>query len=180
VRPIELRYYLLAAHYRSIIDFSEAALHNAAAAFRRVEGFVTRAAESAGPVDPGALPSAFADAMDDDLNTAGALAVLHDAVTAGNAALADAGDVAGPLAAVRAMLGVLGLDPLDPQWTVAGTTDLQSTVDGLVALALEQRQLARERRDWPAADAVRDQLKRAGVIVEDTPHGTRWSIADAR
>jgi cysteinyl-tRNA synthetase len=180
VRPIELRYYLLAAHYRSIMDFSEASLHNAAAAFRRVEGFVTRAAESVGPVDPGALPQAFADAMDDDLNTAGALAVLHDAVTGGNGALAEAGDVAGPLAAVRAMLGVLGLDPLDPQWTVTGTADLRSTVDGLVALALEQRQLARERRDWPAADAVRDQLKRAGVIVEDTPQGTRWSIADAR
>jgi cysteinyl-tRNA synthetase len=179
VRPIELRYYLLAAHYRSIIDFSETSLQEKAAAFRRVEGFVTRAAESVGPVDPGPLPAEFVAAMDDDLNTAGALAVLHDTVTAGNAALTDTGDIAGALAAVRAMLGVLGLDPFDPQWT-AGTGDLKSTVDGLVALALEQRALARERRDWSAADAVRDQLKRAGVIVEDTPHGPRWSIEDGR
>ncbi len=178
VRPIELRYYLVAAHYRSVIDFSEAALQDKAAAFRRVEGFVTRAVESVGPVEPGPLPADFSEAMDDDLNTAGALAVLHDAVTAGNAALAEGGDVAGALAPVRAMLGVLGLDPLDPQWT-AGTADLRSTVDSLVALALEQRALARERRDWPAADAVRDQLKRAGVIVEDTPQGPRWGI-DAR
>jgi cysteinyl-tRNA synthetase len=179
IRPIELRYYMVAVHYRSVIDFSEAGLQDKAAAYRRIEGFVTRAAEAVGPVDPGALPPAFAEAMDDDLNTAGAVAVLHEAVTAGNAALSEAGDVAGPLAAVRAMLGVLGLDPLDPQWT-SGTADLRSTVDSLVALALEQRQLARERRDWPAADAVRDQLKLAGVIVEDTPQGTRWSIADGR
>jgi cysteinyl-tRNA synthetase len=180
VRPIELRYYLVSAHYRSIIDFSEGALHERAAAFRRVEGFVTRAAESVGAIEPGPLPADFVAAMDDDLNTAGALAVMHDAVTAGNAVLADGGDVTSMLAQVRAMLGVLGLDPLDPHWMVGGETDLRSTVDGLVALALEQRALARERRDWPAADAVRDQLKRAGVIVEDTPHGPRWSVADAR
>ena len=179
IRPIELRYYLLAAHYRSVIDFSEAALENAASAFRRVDGFVTRAVESVGTVDPGPLPAEFSAAMDDDLNTSGAVAVLHDAVTAGNTALADGGDVAGALAAARAMLGVLGLDPLDPQWTVAGTDDLRSTVDNLVALALEQRQLARDRRDWSAADAVRDQLKHAGVIVEDTPQGPRWSVAHA-
>ena len=179
IRPIELRYYLLAAHYRSVIDFSEAALENAASAFQRIEGFVTRAVESVGTVEPGPLPAEFAAAMDDDLNTSGAVAVLHDAVTAGNTALADGGDVAGALAAARAMLGVLGLDPLDPQWTVAGTDDLRSTVDNLVALALEQRQLARDRRDWSAADAVRDQLKHAGVIVEDTPQGPRWSVAHA-
>ena len=179
IRPIELRYYLLAAHYRSVIDFSEAALENAASAFQRIEGFVTRAVESVGTVEPGPLPAEFAAAMDDDLNTSGAVAVLHDAVTAGNTALAEGGDVAGALAAARAMLGVLGLDPLDPQWTVAGTDDLRSTVDNLVALALEQRQLARDRRDWSAADAVRDQLKHAGVIVEDTPQGPRWSVAHA-
>jgi cysteinyl-tRNA synthetase len=181
VRPIELRYYLASAHYRSIIDFSETSLQERAAAFRRVEGFVTRAAESVGAVEPGPLPAEFVAAMDDDLNTAGALAVLHEAVSAGNAVLAGGGDVTATLASVRAMLGVLGLDPLDPHWTVGGATDdLRSTVDGLVALALEQRALARQRRDWAAADTVRDQLNQAGVIVEDTPHGPRWSVADAR
>jgi cysteinyl-tRNA synthetase len=181
VRPIELRYYLVSAHYRSIIDFSEAGLQERATAFRRIEGFVTRAAESVGALGPGPLPAEFVAAMDDDLNTAGALPILHDAVTAGNAMLADGGDVATTLASVRAMLGALGLDPLDPQWTAPDATDdLRSTVDGLVALALEQRTLARQRRDWAAADAVRDQLKQAGVIVEDTPHGPRWSVTDAR
>jgi cysteinyl-tRNA synthetase len=179
VRPVELRYYLTAAHYRSTIDFSEASLHAAATAFRRIEGFVTRAAESVGAVDPGPLPAEFAEAMDDDLNTSGALAVLQKAVAAGNTALTGGGDVVTALAAVRAMLGILGLDPLDAHWS-ADPGDLRSTVDALVALALEQRALARERKDWPAADAVRDQLKRAGVIVEDTPGGVRWSIGDGR
>jgi cysteinyl-tRNA synthetase len=132
-----------------------------------------------GDADPAPLPPGFVEAMDDDLNTSDAVALIHEVVTAGNAALTDGGDVAAALGEVRAMLGVLGLDPLDPAWST-GTGDLRSTVDGLVALALEQRALARERKDWPAADAVRDQLKRAGVIVEDTPHGPRWSIADGR
>jgi cysteinyl-tRNA synthetase len=179
VRPIELRYYLISAHYRSIIDFTESALQEKATAFRRIEGFVTRAAELVGDADPAPLPPGFVEAMDDDLNTSDAVALIHEVVTAGNAALTDGGDVAVALGEVRAMLGVLGLDPLDPAWST-GTGDLRSTVDGLVALALEQRALARERKDWPAADAVRDQLKRAGVIVEDTPHGPRWSIADGR
>jgi cysteinyl-tRNA synthetase len=181
VRPVELRYYLSAPHYRSAIDYSEVGLHQAATAYQRIEGFVQRATERFGDVEPGALPAEFAAAMDDDLETSRAFACVHEAVTAGNAQLAADGAAAGAtLASVRAMLGVLGLDPLSPEWTVSGQQDLRSTVDSLVALALQQRALARERRDWAAADAVRDQLKHAGVIVEDTPHGPRWSISDAR
>jgi cysteinyl-tRNA synthetase len=75
------------------------------------------------------------------------------------------------------MLGVLGLDPLDPHWSVGDhQEELRSTIDALVALALDQRTAARARKDWAAADAVRDQLKQAGVVVEDTPHGPRWSV----
>jgi len=180
IRPVELRYYLLAPHYRSIIDYSEAALHEAAAGYRRLEGFVQHAVERVGAVEPGMLCAEFVEAMDDDLNTSRAIAAIHEVVRAGNTALAAGEDVTGTLAAVRAMLGVLGLDPLDPHWSGSAGSDLRSTVDGLVALALEQRELARQRKDWAAADAVRDQLKQAGVIVEDTPHGPRWSVSDAR
>ena len=74
------------------------------------------------------------------------------------------------------MLDVLGIDPIGPQWSSTGSTELRGVVDSLVALALEQRAAARTRKDWAAADAVRDQLKAAGVVVEDTPHGPRWSI----
>jgi cysteinyl-tRNA synthetase len=75
------------------------------------------------------------------------------------------------------MLGVLGLDPLSPQWTQpSDDAALRAVVDSLVALALEQRTAARTRKDWAAADAVRDQLKQAGISVEDTPQGPRWTI----
>jgi cysteinyl-tRNA synthetase len=74
------------------------------------------------------------------------------------------------------MLDSLGLDPLSPQWTAAGSSELRGVVDSLVALALEQRAAARTRKDWAAADAVRDQLKAAGVVVEDTPTGPRWTV----
>ncbi len=85
--------------------------------------------------------------------------------------------VAGILGSVRAMLGVLGLDPLDPQWVTGGSdARLTSVTDGLVSLALEQRQAARARKDFAAADAIRDQLTSLGVSVEDTPQGPRWEL----
>jgi cysteinyl-tRNA synthetase len=180
VRPVELRYYMVAPHYRSTIDYSDEALQEAAAGYRRLEGFAQRAAERVGAGEPGDLPAEFVEAMNDDLNTSRALAVVHDTVREGNAALAGGGGaaVASALSSVRAMLGVLGLDPLDPQWTSEATSGLTGVVDSLVALALEQRAAARTRKDWAAADAVRDQLKQAGVVVEDTPAGPRWTLSD--
>jgi cysteinyl-tRNA synthetase len=181
VRPVELRYYLAAPHYRSRIDYSDESLREAAVAYRRIEGFVRRAAERAGAGRPGDVPDAFAAAMDDDLNTSAALAVVHDTIRAGNTALADGDDAAtrDALAAVRAMLAVLGLDPLDPAWDGEERGgDLRPVVDALVALALEQRAQARTRKDWSAADAVRDQLKHAGIQVEDTPAGPRWTVGE--
>ena len=74
------------------------------------------------------------------------------------------------------MLGVLGLDPLDPQWASGSDDRLALATDGLVALALEQRQAARARKDFAAADAIRDQLTSLGVSVEDTPQGPRWEL----
>ncbi|MDG4773326.1 cysteine--tRNA ligase [Solwaraspora sp. WMMD792] len=197
VRPAELRYYLTAAHYRSRIDYSDDALRESATAYRRIEGFVRRAAEQVGasptPEAATQVPAAFAAAMDDDLNTSAAFAVLHDEVRDGNSLLTGAGVTAAgsdgdadadralraSLGRVRAMLGVLGLDPLDPAWGDAAPRDeLRGAVDALIALALDQRAQARARRDWAAADAVRDQLKQAGVTVEDTPHGPRWTIGE--
>ncbi len=185
IRPVELRYYLATPHYRSTIDYSEPALREAAVAYQRIEGFVQRASEVSPAVAPDGsrvaeLPAEFVAAMSDDLNTSRAMAAVHEAVRAGNAALAAAGDGAPMLASVRAMLAVLGLDPLDPQWSGGGSGQLKSTVDTLVALALRQRTAARDRKDWGAADEIRDQLNQAGVVVEDTPQGPRWSVVDAR
>ena len=176
-RPAEVRYYLGSAHYRSMIDYSDEALHDAASAYRRIESFVVRAVEVAGRVEPGTPPQAFTDAMDDDLGVPQALAAVHESVREGNTALA-AGDKDGivrALAELRAMLGVLGLDPLSPQWE-GGGDDLGDVVDALVSVALEQRQAARARKDYAAADAIRDRLAAAGVVIEDTPHGPRWEL----
>jgi cysteinyl-tRNA synthetase len=180
IRPVELRYYMAAPHYRSVIEYSEEALHEAAAGYRRLEGFTQRAAERVGAAEPGELLAEFVDAMNDDLNTSRALAVVHETVREGNSALAGGDDatVASALSQVRAMLGVLGLDPLDSQWAASSESGLTGVVDSLVALALEQRAAARSRKDWAAADAVRDQLKQAGVVVEDTPAGPRWTLSD--
>ena len=91
VRPIELRYYLGAPHYRSVIEFSDAALDEAATSFQRIEGFVApRRRGDVGAVEPAAeLPTDFVAAMDDDLGTPAALAVLHDTVRDGNKLVAD-------------------------------------------------------------------------------------------
>ncbi len=195
VRPAELRYYLGQAHYRSEIDYSPEALAESAAAYRRIEGFVARAAgpppgtaaEPAGSGEPASsglplastLPAAFAAALDDDLAVPQALAVIHESVTEGNTALA-AGDLAGAAKqaeSVRAMLAVLGLDPFAAPWVTAAGAGMREVVDALVRVALEQRQAARARRDYAAADSIRSQLQASGIVVEDTAAGPRWELA---
>jgi cysteinyl-tRNA synthetase len=185
VRPVELRYYLGQAHYRSVLEFSEDALAEAAAAYKRIEGFVERAAEAlddAGEVPSlaGNLPLSFTSALDDDLGVPAALAAVHAAVRDGNNALQQGqlDDVRESLAQVRAMLSVLGLDPLAEPWT---STDIQSErmreiVGSLVQVALDQRESARARKDYATADALREGLEKAGVAVEDTRDGPRWEI----
>ncbi|HSE54145.1 MAG TPA: DALR domain-containing protein, partial [Nocardioidaceae bacterium] len=182
VRPIELRYYIVAAHYRSHVEFSFEALDEAAAGFRRIEHFLTRAAELVGgvPTD-GMLCAEFVEAMDDDLGTPAAMAAVYDVVREGNKLLA-AGDspaLRGNAASVRAMLDVLGLDPFDPHWAGGDShrdEKLTGAVNALVAGLLEQREAARADKDFAAADAIRDQLKAAGFELEDTPQGPKWNL----
>ncbi len=177
VRGIELRYYMVAAHYRSHVEFSYEALDEAATAFRRIEHFLDRAG---GTEVASAVPEAFATAMDDDLGTPAAVAVLHDTVRQGNSALAvETSAVRQLSASVRAMLDVLGLNPFDPAWQSGGASDerLSQAVDVLVASLLEQREAARAGKDFATADAIRDRIKAAGIEIEDTPSGPTWSLA---
>jgi cysteinyl-tRNA synthetase len=123
------------------------------------------------------VPAEFASALNDDLGVSQALAVVHGHVREGNTAL-NAGNkekVAELAGQLRTMLGVLGLDPLGEQWA-DGDQGLREVVDALVAVALDQRQAARARKDYAAADAIRDRLAEAGVVVEDTPQGPRWDL----
>jgi cysteinyl-tRNA synthetase len=179
-RAIDLRFYMVAAHYRSHVEFSFEALDEAAAGFRRVENFLERAVAVLGAVEPGQVAPGFEAAMDDDLGTPAAVATVYDVVREGNKLLAD-GDTPAlreTAGAVRAMLAVLGVDPLDARWagTSGAETKLTGVVDALVTGLLEQRARARAEKDFAAADAIRDQLKAAGVEIEDTPQGPTWSL----
>jgi cysteinyl-tRNA synthetase len=180
VRGAELRFYMVAAHYRSHVEFSFEALDEAAQGYRRIESFLERAGTPA--VDPGALPEAFASAMDDDLGTPAAVAVLYDTVREGNRQLAAGEDASAAAAAVSAMLEVLGLHPKDPAWAATGSAGgaeekLKAAVDALVAGLLEERAQARESKDWSRADAIRDRIKAAGIEVTDTPDGPTWTVS---
>ena len=181
VRAIELRFYLVAAHYRSHVEFSFEALEEAAIGFRRIESFLARAWDELGAVPEGGMVcSEFIEAMDDDLGTPAAVAAIYDVVREGNKLLGTGQTAAlrGNAASVAAMLDTLGLHPHDPAFAATGGSDakLTAAVDALVAGLLESRAAAREAKDWAQADRIRDQIKAAGITIEDTPTGAKWSI----
>lgn len=176
VRPVELRYYLGSAHYRSMLEYSEGALLEAAAGYRRIEAFLTKVAD----VEAGQWTTEFEEAMNDDLAVPRALAEIHTQVRHGNSALA-AGDVdkAREIAAsVRAMAAVLGVDPLDEKWldSAASDSSANAALDVLVQAELQRRTEARAAKDWATADEVRDRLHAAGITVTDTPDGPTWAL----
>ncbi len=177
VRGVELRWYLGSAHYRSMLEFSFEALDEAAVNFGRIEGFLKRATDLLGETPSGVISVGFAEAMNEDLAVPTALAVIAEILKSGNLALSlgNHGEVRRACAEIRGALAILGCDPYDPIFTPgAGKSD--EVVDGLVSLALEQRAAARTRKDFAAADAIRDQIALLGVVLEDTSTGTRWSL----
>ncbi|MBS5977814.1 MAG: cysteine--tRNA ligase [Actinomyces urogenitalis] len=194
--PAVLRLALGTVHYRSTVEFSEETLDSAAALWERLAGAVTRAAEVSDDVDaPGeqlrerALPAEYVAAMDDDLNLAGAMAVVHATLKRLNTALAasavDATEVGEAALDLRAELDVMGLDPLAEPWrsrvlgagAAGGSDAAMSALDHLVTALIEDRAAARAAKDWARADALRDQLTAAGVVVEDGADGARWHLA---
>ncbi|EET76405.1 cysteine--tRNA ligase [Corynebacterium tuberculostearicum] len=174
VRPVELRYYLGSAHYRSVLEYSETALTEAAAGYRRIEDFLGHFDD----LELGEWTQGFADAMNDDIAVPKALAEIHTTVRAGNKALA-AGDEAEArtlAGQVRAMAHVLGFDPLE--WEDgAQASGADAALDALVHAELERRTQARADKDFATADAVRDRLAAAGITITDTPDGPTWSLA---
>ena len=207
-----LRLALGTVHHRSTVEFSEETLADAEALWERLSGAILRAYESSNdgglnPVDAPAeqvrtraLPAEFTAAMDEDLNLAGAMAVVHATLKALNVALANAeaspdrgedtgsdphGAVIGLALDLRAQLDVLGLDPLAEPWrthVLDGVGSSQGgaameTLDRLIQDDLDERARARSAKDWSRADALRDKLTRAGVVVEDSPSGARWHLA---
>jgi cysteinyl-tRNA synthetase len=179
VRGIELRWYLGSAHYRSMLEFSHEALAESAIAFGRIESFLNRSVEILGALPTPVISDAFATAMNDDLAVPQALAGISEALRLGNIAIT-AGDKSGIATSaneIRGALEILGCDPFDPAFASAGAgEDMTAALDGTIKLALAQREAARVRKDFAAADAIRDGLIALGITIEDSAQGPRWSI----
>ncbi|QLD10936.1 cysteine--tRNA ligase [Microbacterium oleivorans] len=186
--PLVVRYALGAAHYRSSLDLSASSFAEAEAALDRIRSFEQRAsralrdggssrvlAKDGHLAINAAVPAAFGAAMDDDLGVPQALAVLHETVRAGNTALDDGDlDAAGTaLGGVAGMLSVLGLQRMG---TDAGDAAETAALDALVRTMIDQRADARAHKDWATADRIRDAIAAAGIVLEDGPEGTHWSV----
>ncbi|MEI7930705.1 MAG: cysteine--tRNA ligase [Actinomycetes bacterium] len=177
VRGIELRWYLGSAHYRSMLEFSFEALEESAVNFRRIEGFLQRAKELLKREIEPSISAQFAAAMNSDLAVPQALADISELVRIGNSAITENNldAIAKSASEVRGALQILGCDPFDPVF--AGSSSAKTEIlDGLIALALEQRTAARARKDFAASDAIRDSLTALGITIEDTPTGSRWTV----
>ena len=179
VRGIELRWYLGSAHYRSMLEYSEAALDESATAFRRIEAFLHRSVEVIGALPTPVISSVFADAMNDDLAVPTALASISENLRTGNTAITEGNKALISQSAneIRGALEVLGCDPFDAAFAQSGGEDLTGALDGVIQLALTQRAAARERKDFAASDQIRDGLSALGITIEDTAQGPRWSIS---
>jgi cysteinyl-tRNA synthetase len=193
-RGIAVRYYLGSAHYRSVLDYHEGVLEEAESAVSRIETFIDRATRrlaetkfAAAPLSVKKasellphLPADFVTAMDEDLAIPAAIAALHETVRAGNSSL-DAEDLeatAKALLQVQAMTEVLGINPLT--WAATGNSadsaKDQALADLVISLIAE-RDAARAAKDFARSDAIRDQLKAAGIVLEDAADGTHWSVS---
>ncbi len=183
--PEAVRLFYLRAQYRQPLDFSDEAMADAVASIERLWAFRRRADAGDSAPDSGAIER-FTEAMDDDFNTARAMAVLFDVIREGNRHL-DEGEDASPLAAAfDAITGVLGLaesrmsldDLAEGLQALAGEFGARpgtagETVEALIA----RRNTARTGKDWAAADGIRDRLAEMGILLEDGADGTSWHRA---
>ena len=181
-----IRYLLLSAHYRHELNFTFDGLEHAQAAIRRMLDFDDRLERTTTSEDAPASGlqevaaaglRAFEDALDDDLDMPGALAAVFNFIRESNAAL----DRATAVLPADLQAARHALDRFDDVLGVLGLARAAASVDeefaAWVEARLRERQAARARRDFATADAIRDELVRAGVVIEDTPHGPRWKRA---
>jgi len=178
--PVALRYALLSVPHRTKLNFTTQSLEDATNAIARIESFLLRLDEIAtsAPRDAahandaadgliGKFLNDFQEAMDDDLNTAGALGALFTFIRDGNTAIAagriSAGDAEGMRAALRKIDPVLDIFP-----------EKEQSIDAEVEKLIAERQAARKSRNFAESDRIRDVLLSKGILLEDTPAGVRW------
>ena len=192
-RPMVLRFFILSTHYRSPLDFSDERLTEAEKAWSRLvsavktaQGLIAQPGLVAGPADPELAKAVtvacdeYEAAMADDFNTALAISSLFALTRTLNGVCQAVNrgetkpDIAGierAIAALVDMTGALGLKIDEIPATEAAD---EKMVAALMDLLLGLRQTARERKDWATADAIRNGLQAAGIVVEDSPQGPRW------
>lgn len=185
--PLAIRQLILNSHYRSPLDFSDAALFAAQSGYERISGAVKAVRKRLGRAGEGEADEEVADelthlterfqaAMNDDLNTSVALSVVFDLVRLANKLLEEGNGTAGTLGAVDHLFRELGGDVLGvvkDEYDETGVGD-EARIDGVVGILIEQRAEARKNKYFTKADALRDKLDEAGVVLEDKPDGTQW------
>ncbi len=182
--PMVIRFNLLGSHYRSVSDFSPEGLYASEQGLKRIRDAYAEVERLLGDTEAAVDESVFesyrqrfSDAMNDDLNTPQAVAAIFDAVREINGKV-DSADVS-YLASAKAFLeahtdDILGV--LRDSASAGRTDEGTDMLDGLVHLVNEQRQEARKRRDFGTADQIRDRLSEIGIVIEDTPEGSRWKV----
>ncbi|MBV7363375.1 cysteine--tRNA ligase [Actinomycetaceae bacterium TAE3-ERU4] len=190
-----LRIALGTVHYRSTIEWDSTTFENAEKLWQKLSTFTLKAAAQAPTIAEADsltlskidLPSEFVEGMNDDLNLSVALAQIHAVLKQATASL-NGGKIeqlTEQTLTLRAMLDVLGLDPLHPHWIESAShyggglavSDTATEALGvLVENVLEERAQARAEKNWERADKLRDLLKDAGVIVEDGANGANWHL----
>jgi cysteinyl-tRNA synthetase len=171
----EIRYFILSSHYRSQLNYSEDQLNNARSALKRFYGGLLGAELVEAPTNT-EYQKRFEAALNDDFNTANAVAVLFDLVRDINRAKIEEPAAVDLLASLLRYLGsIVGLLQSDAETYLKGQVGSESgLIDGKVDELIQQRIDARESKDWALADRIRDELTAAGIVLEDSAGGTRW------
>ncbi|ABR75126.1 cysteine--tRNA ligase [Actinobacillus succinogenes] len=168
-----VRYFFLTAQYRSLLDYSEENIGLARKALERLYTALRGCDWNSELPAQDQYVGAFKDAMDDDFNTPGALAVLFELAREINKLKAENPAQANHLAArLKHLAGVLGLLEQDPEAFLQGGAENEEV--GKIEALIKQRNDARAEKNWAAADAARDALKEMGVVLEDGANGTSW------
>ncbi|MHC4423317.1 MAG: cysteine--tRNA ligase, partial [Planctomycetota bacterium] len=185
--PLAIRQLILNSHYRSPLDFSDAALFAAQSGYEKITETVKAVRKRMKRAAKGELDDKMAEelkqlrekfeaAMDDDLNTSIALSVMFDMVRLANGLLEDSNTTNATLNAVDVLLDRLGgevLGIVKDDYPEMSTADEQM-LDRLVTVLIEQRNKARKKRNFGAADAIRNKLDELGIVLEDRTDSTQW------